>query len=165
MDSVARMTEIATSAMRAATECVMENNTLADAVSLGTIQSFKTRVASRAILLHDEVTRAYLSGTRGAAPASNLLKGTRPIYEFVRIKLGIPMHGMTNYNVFANDSHLGDVTIGQNVSLIYEVCCSYPAINQLAHYVLDPAGNSRRRHSRHSSKDALIRTMNTLRHL
>lgn len=43
------------------------------------------------------------------------------MYEFVRITLGIRMHGSENYNRFANGLGIEDVTIGQNVSLIHEV--------------------------------------------
>jgi phenylalanine ammonia-lyase len=42
------------------------------------------------------------------------------IYQFVRITLGVKMHGVENHSTFANGLGLDDVTIGQNISLIQE---------------------------------------------
>ena len=89
--------------------------------ALSSIHTFRTRVASRAYLLLDGLRRDYLSGARGAAPASLYLNRTRPMYEFVRLTLGIRMHGSENYHQFSNGLGVEDVTIGQNVSLIHEV--------------------------------------------
>jgi phenylalanine ammonia-lyase len=89
--------------------------------ALTSIPTFRARVATRSFLLLDDLRRDYLSGARGAAPASRYLNRTRPVYEFVRLTLGIRMHGSENYHRFANGLGVEDVTIGQNVSLIYEV--------------------------------------------
>ena len=89
--------------------------------ALTSIPTYRTRVASRAYSLLDDLRRDYLSGTRGAAPASRYLNRTRPVYEFVRLTLGIRMHGSENYHHFVNGLGVEDVTIGQNVSLIHEV--------------------------------------------
>jgi phenylalanine ammonia-lyase len=91
------------------------------ASSLSSIPHFRSNVASRATSLLDGLRREYLSGARGAAPASPYLNRTKPVYEFVRISLRIRMHGSENYNRFANGLGVEDVTIGQNVSLIHEV--------------------------------------------
>ena len=93
--------------------------------ALTSIPTFRTRVASRAYLLLDGLRTDYLSGALGAAPASRYLKRTRPVYEFVRLTLGIRMHGSENYHRFANGVGVEDVTIGQNVSLIHEVRLLY----------------------------------------
>ena len=93
--------------------------------ALTAIPIFRSRVSSRAYLLLDGLRRDYLSGARGAAPASRYLKRTRPVYEFVRLTLGIRMHGSENYHRFANGVGVEDVTIGQNVSLIHEVRLLY----------------------------------------
>ena len=89
--------------------------------TLTSIPTFRTRVASRAYILLNDLRRDYLSGARGAAPASRYLNRTRPVYEFVRLTLKIRMHGSENYHRFANGLGVEDVTIGQNVSLIHEV--------------------------------------------
>lgn len=89
--------------------------------ALTSIPTYRTRVASRAYSLLDDLRRDYLSGARGAAPASRYLNRTRPVYEFVRLTLGIRMHGSENYHHFVNGLGVEDVTIGQNVSLIHEV--------------------------------------------
>ncbi|KIM40304.1 hypothetical protein M413DRAFT_446481 [Hebeloma cylindrosporum] len=57
---------------------------------------------------------------RSRAPASRYLNKTRPVYEFVRVTLGIRMHGSENYHRFSNGLGVEDVTVGQNVSLIHE---------------------------------------------
>jgi phenylalanine ammonia-lyase len=96
-----------------------------DAASTGSvlmnIPLFRSRVAARATSLLDDLRRSYLSGARGAAPASRYLNKTRSVYEFVRITLGIRMHGSENYNRFENGLGVDDVSVGENVSLIHEV--------------------------------------------
>lgn len=90
------------------------------ASALTSIPSFRSRVAERLTSLLDELRRDYLSGARGPAPASRYLNKTRPVYEFVRVTLGIRMHGSENYHRFTKGLGVEDVTIGQNVSLIHE---------------------------------------------
>ena len=89
--------------------------------ALTSIPTFRSRVASRAYSLLDGLRRDYLSGARGPAPASRYLNRTRPVYEFVRLTLGIRMHGSENYHRFVNGLGVDDITVGQNVSLIHEV--------------------------------------------
>ena len=93
--------------------------------ALASIPTFRSLVASGAYSLLDGLRRDYLSGARGAAPASRYLNRTRPVYEFVRLTLGIRMHGSENYHRFVNGLGVDDVTVGQNVSLIHEVCFLY----------------------------------------
>jgi len=90
------------------------------ASALTSIPSFRSQVASRLTTLLDNLRRDYLSGARGPAPASRYLNKTRSIYEFVRLTLGIRMHGSENYHRFENGLGVEDVTVGQNVSLIHE---------------------------------------------
>jgi len=92
--------------------------------ALSSIPTFRSRTAERLTVLLDELRRDYLSGARGKAPASRYLNKTRPVYEFVRVTLGIRMHGSENYHRFSNGLGVEDITIGQNVSLIHEVCFS-----------------------------------------
>lgn len=84
------------------------------------IPEFRSRVATRASTLLAELRTAYLSGAKGAAPASAFLHKTRPVYEYIRVTLGVRMHGSENNSKFANGLGEEDVTIGQNVSLIQE---------------------------------------------
>lgn len=52
------------------------------------------------------------------ARAAHLLGRTRPVYEFIRLDLNVPMHGLENLEQFqSSENH---PNIGQNVSLIYE---------------------------------------------
>ncbi|KZV73963.1 hypothetical protein PENSPDRAFT_648362 [Peniophora sp. CONT] len=62
----------------------------------------------------------YLEGKRGRAPGAHLLKRTRPVYEFVRNKLGVQMHGAENAGLFPNGLGMDVPSIGENVSKIYE---------------------------------------------
>jgi phenylalanine ammonia-lyase len=120
MDAPGRALEIASSGTRALAELAMASAT--GDISLTTLSGFRDRVAQRAHKVYDGLVHAYLSGERGPAPASIHLKGTRPMYDYIRITLGVPMHGMSNYRLFENDAAFGDLTIGEHVSRIYEVC-------------------------------------------
>jgi phenylalanine ammonia-lyase len=87
---------------------------------LTNIAEFRSRLASRSVQLQERLRTEYLSGTRGPAPASRFLNKTRPVYEFIRVTLGIKMHGEVNRKMFMDE--LGtEQSIGQNVSLIHEV--------------------------------------------
>lgn len=117
MDITPRMEEIAGCGMRALMEVAMVSTT---DISLSGMQAFKSKVATRTACVYNALVDAYLSGDRGAAPASVHLKGTRPMYDFIRTTLGVPMHGATNHKMFANNAVFEDDTIGHHVSLIYE---------------------------------------------
>ncbi|KAG6845879.1 hypothetical protein H0H87_000685 [Tephrocybe sp. NHM501043] len=84
------------------------------------ISQFRSQVASRASNLLDQLRRDYLSGERGPAPAGPFLNKTKPVYEFIRVTLGIRMHGSENYARFADGLGVEDVSIGQNISRIHE---------------------------------------------
>ncbi|TFK74010.1 phenylalanine ammonia-lyase [Pluteus cervinus] len=84
------------------------------------LPQFKSHVASRGATLLEDLQRAYLTGARGPAPASRFLNKTRPVYEFVRLTLGIKMHGIENFNEFEHGLGVDEVTLGQNISLIHE---------------------------------------------
>jgi phenylalanine ammonia-lyase len=89
--------------------------------TLAAIPGFQAKVALQGATLLNKLRREFLSGQRGASPASPYLGKTRSVYEFIRVKLGIRMHGAENYNSFANGLGVDDVTVGQNASVIYEV--------------------------------------------
>ena len=108
--------------------------------ALTSIPTFRSRVAERLTLLLDELRRDYLSGSRGKAPASQYLNKTRPVYEFVRVTLGIRVHGSENYHRFSRGLGVEDITVGQNISLIHEVCFSLFPTQFLAQFIC-PIGN------------------------
>lgn len=89
--------------------------------AMASIPVFRSKVAARAESLLDELRKAYLFGGRGASPASPYLNKTRPVYEFVRLTLGVKMHGAENYNSFVDGMGMGDEdTTGADISLIHE---------------------------------------------
>ncbi|KAI0302376.1 phenylalanine ammonia-lyase [Multifurca ochricompacta] len=89
-------------------------------IALSGLRGFNVGVAKRAAASLTALREAYLTGARGHAPASVHLSRTRPVYDFIRIKLGIGMHGLENHRSFPNGLDLEDATIGENVSLIHE---------------------------------------------
>ncbi len=89
------------------------------AAGLPHIPAFRESVATHATDLLRRLREEFLTGSRGPTPASPYLGNTRPVYEFVRAKLGVKMHGMENFTRFQDG--FTQATIGQNVSLIYEV--------------------------------------------
>lgn len=88
---------------------------------LHAIPTFRSQFTLRATAELDRLRKDYLSGERGAAPASLYLSKTRAVYEYVRIDLGIKMHGSENYSRFVKGLGVEDVSIGQNISTIHEV--------------------------------------------
>lgn len=89
--------------------------------AISSISQFRSHVASRAVNLLDQLRRDYLSGERGLAPAGPYLGKSRLLYEYVRVTLGIRMHGSENYARFVNGLGVEDVSIGENISRIHEV--------------------------------------------
>jgi phenylalanine ammonia-lyase len=124
MDAETRLFEV----MGAVSKTIVETLSLSalatsvgGAIPLAAISSFRSKAASRGAVLLQELRRAYLTGEHGPAPASSHLRGTRPVYEFIRITLGIRMHGKENLDDFKKGLGVEDVTIGENISTIYEV--------------------------------------------
>ncbi|KAJ6589813.1 L-Aspartase-like protein [Mycena vulgaris] len=120
MDAPERMVKVAASSSTVLVDIFTGQACSDSGAALSSIPAFRSKVAARAELLLDALRRAYLLGERGAAPASPYLNKTRPVYEFVRLTLGIKMHGSENYNSFANGMGVDEDTIGQHVSLIHE---------------------------------------------
>lgn len=120
MDANERLVEM----MGAVSRSLLENLVLQDeslAIPLAPLRAFRSAAATRGAAYLQALRRAFLTGERGTAPAAPYLKGTRPMYEFVRVTLGIRMHGRENLDDFEKGLGVEDVTIGQNVSRIYEV--------------------------------------------
>jgi phenylalanine ammonia-lyase len=120
MDGQDRMRETAGAGLRlilkASTVYLQGTASIADS-----LDAFESKVSSRGYSLLQTLRSEYLSGARGAAPASNLIGATKVVYRYVRETLKIPMHGRENLSVFEHGLNFVDQTIGQNVSLIYEV--------------------------------------------
>ena len=95
------------------------------------------KLPSALSLLLDELRRDHLSDSRGKGPASLYLNKTHPVYEFVRVTLGIWMHGFENYHRFSRGLGVEDITVGQpeNISLIHEVCFSLFPTEFLAQFI------------------------------
>jgi len=89
-------------------------------VALSRLPDFNDGVAKRATESLTAIREAFLTGTRGPAPASNYLVRTRAVYEYVRTTLKIEMHGLENHRSFPEGLDIEDATIGEKVSLIHE---------------------------------------------
>jgi len=92
------------------------------------IPTFRASLANRMSTFYTQLTKAFLNGARGPAPASKYLMKTRKLYEYVRTELKIKMHGKENFERFDHvgiDGLIGmpggdDETVGQNITRIYE---------------------------------------------
>ncbi|KAJ7925180.1 phenylalanine ammonia-lyase [Mycena leptocephala] len=121
MDAVSRMVKVAEASTSLLVEFFMATSDAALSVAaLRALPNFRETVASRAAAKLQALREEYLLGARGPAPASAWLGRTRPIYEFIRLTLGIRMHGTENLGLFREGLGVQDVTVGQNVSLIHE---------------------------------------------
>lgn len=83
------------------------------------MKAFSLDLAAEAEAVYMRVREDFLTGKKGRTPASYLLGNTRPVYEFVRLDLGIGMHGLANLRKFEGPEGLGGGTTGQDVSKIY----------------------------------------------
>ncbi|KAH9941936.1 phenylalanine ammonia-lyase [Amylocystis lapponica] len=117
MDVVLRMRKVAAASTTPIVDFCLAHDA---AAALGALGKFREQVAKRSTELLKELRQAYLSGARGAAPASGFLGRTRAVYEFVRVTLDIRMHGTENLDNFDAGPGVVDATIGQNISLIHE---------------------------------------------
>jgi hypothetical protein len=121
MDADTRLGELLGAVARTIVEVLTLSAPADGAVPLGALGALRAAAGRRGAALLRDVRRAYLCGERGPAPASRYLRGTRPVYDFVRTTLGIRMHGKENLDDFSHGLGVEDVTVGENVSVIYEV--------------------------------------------
>lgn len=91
------------------------------APSLGDLSDFRSRVATKATVLHEKLRREYLFGSRGPTPAIAKLGKTRCMYSYIRKDLGVKMHGTQNFGPISNGIAEDDISVGENISKIYEV--------------------------------------------
>jgi len=121
MDSEDQMRAVAASTASVLLDHFNENE-VTDSPTMGTFAQFRSGIAAKLTALHAKLRDEYLTGARGPAPASALLGRTRDMYNFVRKDLGIKMHGAENHSKFVHGLGSDEVSIGQNISKIYEVC-------------------------------------------
>ncbi|KIJ51296.1 hypothetical protein M422DRAFT_26717 [Sphaerobolus stellatus SS14] len=100
---------------------------------LATVSAFRTSLAIRLAKEYQTLQEAFVNGTSSPpasfsgtdtfnpkAPASLLLGRTRPVYEYVRLTLGVETHGLENWRRFSHRGVHGERGIGRSVSIIYE---------------------------------------------
>ncbi|THH33065.1 hypothetical protein EUX98_g1153 [Antrodiella citrinella] len=118
MDAVPRMRAVAAASTTPIVDFCSTEPALASALT--GIVPFRAEVAEKCSSLLQKLREEYLGGGKGAAPASAYLGGTKPVYEFVRLGLGIRMHGSENLHGFEQGPGVEEVSIGQHISLIHE---------------------------------------------
>ncbi|KAF5325935.1 hypothetical protein D9611_000229 [Ephemerocybe angulata] len=124
MDNVDRMEATAASTstllLSALTAPTSASSITNAGTALAAIPELQSRIAARAVELQEKLRTEFLSGERGPTPAAGLLGKTKVIYTYIRQNLGVRMHGAENYGLFKNGLGRDEVTIGQNISVIYE---------------------------------------------
>lgn len=121
MDAAARLEQVAASASTPLLDALARCGVDIPAEAYAAIQIFRKHVAAEGLHLLDTLRHQFLTGKKGKTPASEYLGRTKAMYEFVRIKLGIAMHGWENLTGFEEGINETELTIGHNISLIYEV--------------------------------------------
>lgn len=122
MDAEARLTKVAGAAAVPLLDALAKHPGNVPAEAYVSIQTFRQQVATEGLNHLESLRRQFLNGERGQAPASEYMGRTKAVYEFVRLKLGIQMHGKENLAQFADGLNETELTIGHNITLIYEVC-------------------------------------------
>ncbi len=117
MDAVLRMRTIAAATTTALVDFLAVHSSTG---ALDEIISFRAALAERMTTSLVRLRQQYLSGEKGAAPASVYLGKSRALYEYIRVTLGVRMHGVENVHNFKEGPGVEDPTIGQNISLIHE---------------------------------------------
>ncbi|KAI0918969.1 hypothetical protein AcW1_003526 [Taiwanofungus camphoratus] len=117
MDASPRMRKVAAASTTPIVDFCVSHGAVG---ALSAVPEFREQVAERSTSLLCKLRKAYLSGERGAAPASAFLGRTRAVYEFVRVTLGVRMHGAENLDMFAAGPGVLEATIGQNIALVHE---------------------------------------------
>ncbi|RPD57798.1 phenylalanine ammonia-lyase [Lentinus tigrinus ALCF2SS1-7] len=92
----------------------------AERAGLDEIVSFRAAIAERMTASLVRLREQYLHGEKGAAPASAFLGKSRAVYEYIRVTLGVRMHGAENLHNFQAGPGVEEETIGQNIALIHE---------------------------------------------
>ena len=93
--------------------------------ALAGIAGFRAVVAKEGAAVLDALRSEYIEGKNGPTPASRYLGRTKGLYEYIRVTLGVTMHGRENLHGWKDGPGMEDASIGENISLIHEV--SLPA--------------------------------------
>ncbi|KAL1941427.1 hypothetical protein VTO73DRAFT_7244 [Trametes versicolor] len=117
MDASLRMRTVAASTTTPLVDFCAQRASLA---ALDQIVEFRQTIAQRMLTALTGLREQYLSGEKGPAPASAYIGRSRPVYEFIRVTLGVHMHGGENLHKFQHGPGVDEQTIGQNISLIHE---------------------------------------------
>lgn len=125
MDSIQRMKKVASSCSDTLLDFVAAHTKASTKEALAQIIKFRDSFAVRATECLQSLRVEYLQGERGPAPASRYLNKTKPLYEFIRIRLSVRMHGIENLVGFKEGLGVQDATMGQNITRILEVCSYY----------------------------------------
>ena len=123
MDAADQMAAVASSSVPVVIQLLLQAGVKSPEMLI-LIAKFQSNVTSRATHLLNDLRKVYLSGERGPTPASSYLGKTKVVYEYIRVGLGVRMHGLDNITDFKTDAHSRDATIGQSISVIYEVSIS-----------------------------------------
>lgn len=119
MDAIPRMETVAGACTTPLVDFFLSSSSANLTTQVSSIPAFRSALASRSAQLVTCLRTSFLSGERGPAPAAPFLaRGSKPVYEFVRIQLGIKMHGLENHECFENEWS-GD-SVGGDVSRIFE---------------------------------------------
>jgi phenylalanine ammonia-lyase len=120
MDAAARLHTVAGSICTPLLDALSGTATPSSVNVLTAIQGFRENLGEQGLVLLQRLQREYLDGSRGRTPASRYMGRTKAMYEFVRVNLGIRMHGLENLNGFEGGMRSTE-SVGQNVTKIYEV--------------------------------------------
>ncbi|KAG7442937.1 phenylalanine ammonia-lyase [Guyanagaster necrorhizus] len=120
MDLKDQMQAVASSCIPVIVKFFTTKPSSCDQPTLSDIMAATDTIATRGIALMDELRDQYLTGLKGRAPACSYLGRTHDIYQFIRLELGVPMHGEENLKRFGNAPYANTKTIGHHVSVIYK---------------------------------------------
>jgi len=137
MDAEARLTKVAGASAVPLLDALTKHNAHLPAEAYASIQTFRQQIAKEGLSRLESLRCQFLNGERGQAPASEYMGRTKAVYEFVRVNLGIQMHGKENLAQFADGLNETELTIGHSVTLIYEArtICFSP-FTEVSHFPL-----------------------------
>lgn len=134
MDAVPRLKAVASATTTPILDIISSTSTSTSGDLIGAISSFRASFAEHGAEILQGLRRSFLEGSpprpNGAtsydprAPAAPFLGRTRPLYEYIRVELGVKTHGRENFDEFKNSlgNTEGEPGLGRNASIIYEVC-------------------------------------------
>lgn len=125
MDAEARLTKVAGAAAVPLLDALAKHSAHLPAEAYTSIHTFRQQIAKEGLSRLESLRCQFLNGERGQAPASEYMGRTKAVYEFVRLDLGIQMHGKENLAQFADGLNETELTIGHSITLIYEARIIY----------------------------------------